>query len=292
VPLIGKRTAKDLTPADVRGMVRDITAGKTAADIKTRKQGRAIVTGGAGTAARVVSLFGAIMTYAVGEHYRADNPVRGVARAKDNTREIVILPTEYRTIGERIEAAEQSGESWQAVTIARLLMLTGCRRDEIARLHRDAVDVAGSCLRFGDTKTGKSIRPIGSVAVALLRDALARSNGRYVFPSIKRPSGPFSGTPKAFARIMTGAAVMGGTVKITPHGLRHGFASAAEELGLTVPTIGALLGHKGKRGVTQGYIRKTDPALIAAADRVAEHIARAMSGAAGDTDNVVQFRTG
>jgi integrase len=31
----------------------------------------------------------------------------------------------------------------------------------------------------------------------------------------------------------------------TPHGLRHAFASAADDLGFTEPTIAALLGHSG-----------------------------------------------
>jgi site-specific recombinase XerC len=62
---------------------------------------------------------------------------------------------------------------------------------------------------------------------------------------------------------------------LTPHGLRHSFASVAEDLGFTIPTIKALLGHTGS-GVTEGYIHKVDSALIAAADRVATHIAGMM----------------
>lgn len=51
VPLVGKRIVKDFTAADGSKMMKDITAGKTAADEKTDKvRGRARVTGGAGTA--------------------------------------------------------------------------------------------------------------------------------------------------------------------------------------------------------------------------------------------------
>ena len=49
--MLGRRTIKDLTAADVRGFIRDVTAGKSATDVKTKKRGRAIVTGGKGTAA-------------------------------------------------------------------------------------------------------------------------------------------------------------------------------------------------------------------------------------------------
>ena len=52
IPLIGKRTVKDLTTADVRKFVQDVIAGKTAGEVQTPKRRRAIVRGGAGAAAR------------------------------------------------------------------------------------------------------------------------------------------------------------------------------------------------------------------------------------------------
>jgi Arm DNA-binding domain/Phage integrase, N-terminal SAM-like domain len=78
VPLLGNRTVKDVTPADVRGFVRDVISGKTAVNVKTGKRGRAIVEGGEGAATRTAGLLGATFTYAVGEGYRPDNPVTGV----------------------------------------------------------------------------------------------------------------------------------------------------------------------------------------------------------------------
>ena len=46
IPLIGNRTVKDLTPLDVRRFLQNVISGKTAADVKTKARGRAIVTGG------------------------------------------------------------------------------------------------------------------------------------------------------------------------------------------------------------------------------------------------------
>ena len=55
---------------------------------------------------------------------------------------------------------------------------------------------------------------------------------------------------------------------MTPHVLRHSFASLAADLGLADATIAALLGHKG-RTITRRYIHCADAALLAAADVVA-----------------------
>jgi hypothetical protein len=60
-----------------------------------------------------------------------------------------------------------------------------------------------------------------------------------------------------------------------------------EDLGLTLPTLGALLG-RSVRGVTSGYIHKLDPALVAAANRVAGAIAANMDGASS-LSRVVQM---
>ncbi|WP_244593386.1 tyrosine-type recombinase/integrase [Methylosinus trichosporium] len=65
---------------------------------------------------------------------------------------------------------------------------------------------------------------------------------------------------------------------ITPHTLRHTFASLAGDLGFSELTIAALLGH-ASRGVTQRYIH-IDEALRMAADRVADEMADILDGRA------------
>ena len=55
---------------------------------------------------------------------------------------------------------------------------------------------------------------------------------------------------------------------ITPHVLRHSFASLAADLGYSEPTIASLIGHK-THSVTSRYLHSADAVLIAAADAVA-----------------------
>ena len=64
--------------------------------------------------------------------------------------------------------------------------------------------------------------------------------------------------------------------EVTPHTLRHSFASAAEDLGMSIPTISALVGHSGGGNATSRYIHKLDATLVTAANRVAESIATMM----------------
>lgn len=283
IPLLGKRTVKDLTPADVRRFMQNVIAGKTAADVKTGKRGRAIVTGGKGTAARTMGLLGGILTYAVSEGYRPDNPARGIVRPKDETREWRLDDAGYRMLGKKLATAEANAVNWQPILILRAIALTGCRRGEIEGLLKTEIDETGSALRLADTKTGKSIRPIGSAALTVLKEACGKSKSKFVFPALTTEKKHYVGLPKALVGIV-GDAVPG----LTPHGLRHSFSSTAEDLGFTLPTIKALMGHSGA-SVTEGYIHKIDTALVAAADRIARHIDSVMRGKR--IEKVVQFRT-
>ena len=78
IPLLGSRLVKDVNTTDVNRFLKDVSAGKTKADEKTRRYGRAIVRGGQGTASRTTGLLGGIFTYAVMHGIIATNPVRGV----------------------------------------------------------------------------------------------------------------------------------------------------------------------------------------------------------------------
>jgi hypothetical protein len=88
IPLLGHRVVKDISAVDIRGFLRDVTAGKTAADVRTGPRGRAIVRGGRGTASRTLGLLGGIMSFAVEEGIRVDNcpgsaPVRQIQRLEE-----------------------------------------------------------------------------------------------------------------------------------------------------------------------------------------------------------------
>jgi integrase len=62
---------------------------------------------------------------------------------------------------------------------------------------------------------------------------------------------------------------------VTPHVLRHSFASVAADLGFSELTIAALLGHR-LGSITSRYTHHADATVLAAADAVASDIARRM----------------
>jgi integrase len=75
-----------------------------------------------------------------------------------------------------------------------------------------------------------------------------------------------SGFKKLWKRI----AKLGGLPReVTPHVLRHSFASLAADLGYSEPVIAALVGHQG-RSTTSRYLHSADAVLLAAADAVAD----------------------
>ena len=78
-------------------------------------------------------------------------------------------------------------------------------------------------------------------------------------------------------RVLQRLCLVAKLADVTPHVLRHTFASVAGDLGFSELTIAGLLGHTGP-GVTQRYIH-LDKALLLAADKVAEEIEQALSTA-------------
>jgi integrase len=261
-PLLGRRAVASVTREDVETFMHDVAAGKTAGKTKTKPRGLALVRGGKGTASRTVGLLGAIFTYAVRHRMRPDNPVHGVVRPADGRRERRLTDDEYKALGVALRKAEAAHMWPAAIAVARLLALTGWRSGEALALRADAIDFERRTATLGDTKTGRSVRPLAQASCDLLR-SLGQS-GELVFPAT-RGDGRMVGFPKFWTRI---AKVGGLPADVTPHTLRHSYASLAGDLGYSEPTIAALIGHKG-HSITSRYVHTADAILLAAADAVA-----------------------
>jgi integrase len=269
-PLLGRHAVAAVTRADIERFMHAVAEGKSAARVKTMRRGLARVRGGRGTATRAVGLLGAIFTYAVRRGLRPDNPVHGVIRFADGRRERRLSDEEYGTLGVALRTAEAASIWPAAIAASRFLALSGWRSGEMLSLRWSDVDLARRTATLADSKTGRSIRPLSHAACDVLRN-IPRFTGELVFPAT-RGDGRMAGFPKLWARIAKLGEL---SAEITPHVLRHSYASLAGDLGYSEPTIAALVGHKG-HSVTSRYVHAADSVLLAAADSVADRTAELM----------------
>lgn len=269
-PLLGKVPVAALTLADVENMQADIAAGKTA---KPRVGSRGgVTTGGEGTAARSVSTLRAAFGHARRRGLIDSNPAMGARLFATNVNERRLSESELRAFGVAMRAVAQEGEHPTGLAVIRLLLLTGFRRMEGLGLRREWL-VERRAIRFPDTKTGPQTRIIGAPAVALIEAQPIAEGSPFVFPA-DWGDGHFIGVVRVLDRVCARANL----ADVTPHVLRHTFASVAGDLGFSELTIRGLLGHAAS-GVTQRYVH-LDAALGVAADRIAAAIAGVLDGVA------------
>jgi integrase len=115
------------------------------------------------------------------------------------------------------------------------------------------------------------MRPLSQSVCDVLKN-LPRIAGDRVFPASRGGPETVLHFKKFWPRIAKIAAL---PTDITPHVLRHSFASLAADLGYSDPTIAALVGHKG-RTTTSRYTHAADAVLLAAADAVADRTSELM----------------
>src|SRR5262249_44237386 len=157
-PLLGRMPIAALSRFDVERFMHAVAEGKTAGRIKTGSHGLARVKGGKGTATRTVGLLGAILTYAVRQGLRSDNPAHGIVKYAVGRRERRLSDEECAALGKALREAEAQKIWPPAVAAARFIALTGWRLGEVVELQRPEIDLARRTARLADTKTGLSIR--------------------------------------------------------------------------------------------------------------------------------------
>lgn len=272
-PLLGRRQVASLKLGDIEGAQADIAAGKTS---KPRAGSRGgATTGGEGVAARTMSTLHSIFEHAVRLGQIEANPAKGVRRLASAPRKRRLSRSEIERLGKTLRAAAEEGEHPTGLAAIRFLLLTGFRRMEGLGLQRTWLDEEECAIRFPDTKSGAQIRVIGQTAIDLLLDQ-PKTKSLFFFPA-DWGEGHFIGVVRVLDRVCQKA----GLADVTPHTLRHTFASLAGDLGFSELTIAALLGHSA-RGVTQRYVH-IDEALRMTADRVADEMADLLDGRATPT---------
>lgn len=199
------------------------------------------------------------------------NPRKHIRKYPEEKRERFLSAAELRRIGEVLREMEAEGvELASAILAARLLILTGCRLNEIMTLQWDHVDLEGRALRLPDSKTGAKIVHLGQPVVELLRDAPRIKGNPWVIPGTL-PGKGLSDLQPFWQRVRARAGVK--DVRI--HDLRHTFASTAVAAGQGLPMIGKLLGHTQVQ-TTARYAHLAAEPVKLAADAVAQNLRQSL----------------
>ena len=197
----------------------------------------------------------------------AGNPCRFARKYRVRRRERFLTESEFRRLGAALDSLEtEAGISAHAAAAIRLLMLTGCRRNEILTLRWEDVHPAAGELRLRDSKTGPRAVPLSPAASAVFAGIPRLPGNPWVFPG-RKPGARLSGVFGPWCR----ARERAGLEDLRIHDLRHSFASRALALGESLPTIARLLGHAQVQ-TTARYAHLARDAVREAAARVAAGI--------------------
>ena len=217
------------------------------------------------------------------------NPCKSVRRYKESAgQERFLTPEELAQLGRTLDIAPGKGiASRHAAAAVRLLVLTGCRRNEILTLRWEDVDFDAEEFQLRDSKVGPRMVPMPPAAAEVLAELKAMSDsdgsvkpgkagkGRipdcvpgspWVFPGM-RPNTHMVNLNASWRRIREHAGLEG----VRLHDLRHTYASRALALGEGLPMIGRLLGHRNVNA-TARYAHLARESIRFSTAKVAESI--------------------
>ena len=218
----------------------------------------ATAPGGANHALRLLK---AILRYAVARGLLRQDPTRGVRPNPRTRRTRFLSRDELQRLHHVLDACVRERRSRLAqADIIRLLLLTGCRLGEILSLRWEEVD--GDTLRLRDSKTGPKAVYLSEAAQRILARQ-PRAASPYVFPSPFHAARPRS----AHLTLWQLARRRAGLDDARLHDCRHTFASQAALVGVPIPVVARLLGHR-KISMTFRYAHVRDPEVEAAAERI------------------------
>ncbi len=231
---------------------------------------------------RALSLLTKMFNLAIGWEIRTDNPCKGIQRNHEDKRERYLTPAEL----ERLMAALARHPNQTSANVIRLLLLTGARRGEVLNAAWDQFDLeAGVWVKpAATTKQNKLHRiPLSAPAQQLLAEMHAKAEGPALFPGWRGNDRQID-LKRFWATVCRAAKVSG----VRMHDLRHSYASYLASSGLSLPVIGALLGHSSPV-TTQRYAHLLDDPLRQATERVGRLVdaaGRAGAGKAASADVV------
>ena len=168
------------------------------------------------------------------------NPCRSVRLYKKVRRERFLTSDEYRRLGRVLDEAKTTGGFLPfGIAAIRLLLLTGCRKNEIVTLRWDDIDRTAGEIRIRDAKTGARRIPL-TPAVEWVLAGIPRIEGNPWVITGKLPGDHLKNLDQIWLRLRPRA----GLDDVRIHDCRHSYASRALAISEGLPMIGKLLGHR------------------------------------------------
>jgi integrase len=236
------------------------------------------------TANRVIASLSALFSWCekCGLRPRHSNPVQGVERFPEKSKERFLSSRELGRLGIALTRAERNNtESIFVLAAIRLLIFTGCRRNEILELQWKHIIFESAMLLLPETKTGARPVYLSEPALSVLAGLPKVSKNSFVIVGDKEGQ-HLVNLRKPWLRICKVARFR--DVRI--HDLRHSFASVVVNGGASLPIIGKLLGH-AKSSTTEKYSNFAADPVRAVNEAMGSQIAAMLSGHKG---NVVEFK--
>jgi integrase len=217
---------------------------------------------------RMLSLVSKIFNTAEdwGLRREGSNPATRIKKNREEEKKRYLRNDEQLRLGEVLqECLEDGSETIHVVSAIMLLMLTGCRRNEITTLKWDYVDY--NRLELPDSKTGKRRIPLPREAYDILMSLPRIPGNPYVILG-KTDDGHLTDLERPWRRIREKA----GLEDVRIHDLRHTYASVAVNNGIDPFMLKEIMGHKNL-STTLRYSHLADDAVQRAAGSVASRLA-------------------
>jgi len=266
-----KETERYLTDSYFAGLHRKPLHLVTRDDIAPAVVRIADQSGGP-TASRARSTLSSFFAWSITQGLCSENPVIKTAEPEGSkARERVLSDAELRAIWLACDDGSEYGK------IARLLLLTGCRRQEIGSMRWSEIDlVAGTfSIPAERSKNGRAhILPLSDMALEVIRSVERRGDRDHLFG--ERADG-FRIWGHAKKKL---DAMLGAMEAWTVHDLRRTCATGLGELDVEPWIVEAILNHvSGKTAVAQTYNRaKNLGSLRRALSMWSDHVAGIVSG--------------
>ncbi|MEQ1521985.1 MAG: site-specific integrase [Aestuariivirga sp.] len=228
------------------------------------------------TANRVIATLSTFFNWCElhGHRPKYSNPTQGIKKFKETSKERFLSPRELTRLGVALNRAERNKtETVYAIAAIRLLIFTGCRRNEILTLRWGDVNLERAILSLRETKTGSRVIYLSAPAISVIKSIPRVSKNPYVIAG-EREARHLVNLRKCWLRICKVARLK----QVRLHDLRHSFASIGVSGGASLPIIGKLLGHS-KSSTTEKYSHLSADPVRAVNEAMGRQISDLLHGA-------------